>query len=200
MPANISVKGTPTCAASGGATCGTVTVSGATPPVVSSTISALPSGGSVTFTIETSTPTSASYTNTATIAPGSGVTDGNTTTTSSATTTVAATYGPSKTVQNITTGESTAGTTDNASPGDVLQYALSFTNTTSVPISSFKFTDPTPTNTTYVSGACGTLPSGVTSCAVAGPAAGAVGTVTWTFGGTIAPGSTVTATMRVKVI
>ena len=196
VPSGIIVNGTPTCAAAGGATCGAVAVSGQT---VTSTITTLPSGGSVTFTIDAKSSTNATYTNTATIAPGTGVTNGNTATTSSATTTVAATYGPNKTVQNITTGESTAGTSDNASPGDVLQYGLSFTNTTNAPVTSFKFTDTIPTNTTFAAATYGTLPSGVTSAAIAAPAVGATGVVTWTFVGTIAVGSTVTATLRVTV-
>jgi uncharacterized repeat protein (TIGR01451 family) len=69
-----------------------------------------------------------------------------------------------KTVQNITTGEAAGLTTDTAKPGNVLQYQLTFSNTTGGPLSNFALNDSIPTNTTYVAGSatCATNNTGLT--------------------------------------
>ncbi len=109
-----------------------------------------------------------------------------------------------KTVQNLTTGESSGLTSDTAKPGNVLQYTLSFTNTTGGTLTGVSFKDSIPANTTYVSSACGSLATGITACSatytapVVGPPAVA-GYVTWTLTGTMANAATQTVTMNVTV-
>ena len=193
VPTGLAIKGTPTCAAAGGAICGTVTTSGQN---VTSTITTLPSGSSVTFTIDTTTTTAATYTNTATIAPPSGTSDPNVRT-STATTTVGG-NGISKTVRNVTSSGS-AVTANGAVPNDILEYAVTYTNLTGSSITAFAFRDATPTPTTFVSIACGALPTGITSCTTTQPAVGNTGTVSWAFAGTLASGATLTASFRVRV-
>jgi uncharacterized repeat protein (TIGR01451 family) len=195
VPAGLVISGTPSCgSATGGAVCGAVSVAGNT---VTSTIATFPAFGSVAFSISAKAPnpSSSSYTNTATLTPTSG-----SAVTSSLTTTVAQSNGLNETVRNITKGDSTGVTTNVASPGDTLEFALSFTNTTSAALSNFKFSTPLPANVTFATAACGSLPSGVTSCTTATPAVGGTGTVTFTFAGSLATGSTLTATIRVAVI
>ena len=128
LPAGLTIEGTPACATtSGGAVCGTVTVTGQT---VASTIASLPAGASVTFSINALAAAAKSYANTATITKAAGTSNSTPTLTSSSVSTlVAAGSGFSKTVRNVTTN-ATAGTTGVAKPGDQLEYALSFSNTT----------------------------------------------------------------------
>ncbi|MBD5605852.1 MAG: hypothetical protein IAI48_12310 [Candidatus Eremiobacteraeota bacterium] len=192
VPAGLTINGKPTCAASGGAVCGTVTVSGNT---VSSTIGTFPSGSQVTITILATAGANASYTNTATLTPPSG---GGAAVTSSLTTTVAQANGISKTVRNVTTG-TPAGTADIAVPNNQLEYALTMQNTTGFAIHGVTISDPLPAQTTFLSATCGTLPTGVTSCAVTSPAVGTTGTVTFTYTGTLAAGSSLTALIETLV-
>jgi uncharacterized repeat protein (TIGR01451 family) len=109
-----------------------------------------------------------------------------------------------KTVKNLTTGEASGLTADIAVPGNTLQYTLSFTNTTGGTLTGVSFKDFIPTNTTYVSSACGSLATGITACSatytppVVGPPAVA-GYVTWTLTGTMANSATQTVTMNVTV-
>jgi len=109
-----------------------------------------------------------------------------------------------KTVRNLTTGESSGLTADTASPGNTLQYTLSFTNSTGGTLTGVSFKDSVPTNTTYVSSACGSLATGITACSavytppVVGPPAVA-GYVTWTLTGTMANAAVQTVTMNVTV-
>jgi uncharacterized repeat protein (TIGR01451 family) len=100
-----------------------------------------------------------------------------------------------KTVRNLTTNESSGLTADIALPGQTLQYTLSFTNTTGAALTGVSFRDTIPTNTTYVSAACGTLASGITACS----AAYAAPIVTWTLTGTLANGATQIVTLNVTV-
>ena len=198
VPAGLAIKGTPACVAVAPATCGTVSVSGQN---VTSTIASIGSGGKVTFTIATAPPASgyaAAYTNTATITPPSYLTDSNPVVTSSLTTTVAQNNGFSKTVRNVTAGESTAGTSDTAKPGDVLEYAVTFTNLTGAALTAPSLSDAVPAQTTYVanSATCSIVPAGSLSCTPAYVS----GVVTWTIaGGTLPPNAVVTAVFRVTV-
>jgi uncharacterized repeat protein (TIGR01451 family) len=196
VPTGITIVGTPKCAVTtGSAACGTVSVSGQT---VSSTITTLPSGSSVTFTVEGSSSASASYTNTATITPPSGVTDPNPTS-SSATTVVAASNGVIKTVANVTQG-GTPSTQNTANPGDTLQYTLTYTNQTGIALQNFAMQDATPANTTFVSASCVTpLPSGITACTVTSPSVGGTGNVSWTYSGALANGGVASFVLRVQV-
>ena len=193
MPTGVTVIGTPTCgSATGGAACGTVTSSSTN---VTVTIATLPANGSVTIAIEATAAAGGSFTNTATATPPGSTASPSS---SSLTTAVATSNGLVKTVRDVTTGETSGSSSDNGNPGDTLEYSLTFTNTTSGTLSGFVFTDATPTNTTFVSATCGTLPSGVT-CAPTGPTVGTAGTVKFTFSGNVAAGATISGLLRVKI-
>ncbi len=75
VPAGITGVNASCGSATGGAACGSVSTMGNS---VTSTITTLPSGGSVTFTITGTAPASGSLSNTATVAVPSGTTDSNT--------------------------------------------------------------------------------------------------------------------------
>jgi uncharacterized repeat protein (TIGR01451 family) len=88
----------------------------------------------------------------------------------------------------------------NAAPGSVIAYTITYQNTGSTTLNNLKIVDATPAFTVFGASACGTLGSGLTGCTVSGkPAAGAAGTVEWTFTGTLAPGATGTVTLNVLV-
>jgi len=189
VPAGITILRA-TCLGSGGATCTTATISGQT---VSTTIGSLPINSSVVLGIYGRDATLAigTTTNTAILASSSG-----TPFTASATTQVVANT-VTKTVANITQGTS-ATSADFGRPGDVLEYALSYTNSTNLSLSGFTLQDTIPANTTYVAGsaACTAVPTGLT-CTPAGPTAGAL---SWTLsGGSLAPGKTVTVLFHATI-
>jgi uncharacterized repeat protein (TIGR01451 family) len=197
VPAGLAIKGTVACAPVAPATCGTVSVSGQN---VTSTIASIGVGGKVTFTINTAPPATgyaSSYTNTATIVPPSYLTNTGTTT-ASLTTSVAQSYGLNKTVRNVTAGEATGGTSNTAKSGDVLEYALTFTNLTGTGLSTTTISDTLPAQTTYVAGSatCSIAPAAGLTCTPAFSA----GVVTWTISGGALPASAVvTATFRATV-
>ena len=88
----------------------------------------------------------------------------------------------------------------NAAPGTMLAYTITYQNTGSTTLNNLKIVDATPAFTVFGSGACGTLGNGLSGCTISGkPAAGAAGTVEWTFTGTLAPGATGTVTLNVLV-
>ena len=195
LPAGVTVTGTPTCAVtSGAAACGGVSNTG---NVVSSSISALPANSSVTFTITATAAAAGSYPNTASITPPSGVTDPNPTT-SSVTTNVAAANGVIKTVANVTTGTAATQGADTGRPGDVLEYTLTYTNTTGQTLNGFTFNDAIPARTTYVAGsAVCNVPA--TGCTIAPTATGATTTaVRWSLPA-LANGGTFTVAFRVRI-
>ncbi len=202
-------------------------------PISDSTTTPTVSSVTLTFTVKIKPPSgSQTYNNSATTtatAPASGFGNANSKTTTDASqsgtnpdpagngnpgsenvTTPVTVIGQSfltKTVQNITTGEAAGLTADTASPGNVLQYSIAYSNTTGGPLSNFVIKDPIPTNTTYVTGsaACPTVPGGVT-CTAAYTAAngGTPAFVTFTFGGGTVPsytgsGSQIVVTFRVTV-
>jgi uncharacterized repeat protein (TIGR01451 family) len=158
------------CAAAGGATCGAANVAG---NAVTSTITALPLGGSVTFTI-TGTATGASaVTNTATIAAPAGVTDPTpANNTSSVTTTVLA---PDLTLAKTHAGNFTLGANGT--------YTITVSNGGTAPTSGVvTMTD--------------TLPAGLGFVSAAGTGWGcgfATGTVTCTTSNAIAPAASAPA-------
>jgi uncharacterized repeat protein (TIGR01451 family) len=196
IPSNLTIEGAPSCAVtSGAAVCGAVSVAGQN---VTSTITTLPSGASVTFSVNVKPTVTASYTNTATVAPPAGTTDQNPLT-SAATTVVTTTSGFTKTVKDITSGETTGVGADNGKPGDTLEYDLSFTNTTGTSLTNFVVNDPTPANTTFVSASCGALPAGITACNITSPAVGAAGAVRYTYTGTLANNAVATFVLDVKI-
>ncbi|NOT33723.1 MAG: DUF11 domain-containing protein [Candidatus Eisenbacteria bacterium] len=88
----------------------------------------------------------------------------------------------------------------NARPGDVLTYTITYTNLGPAPLSSIVINDATPAWTTFDSGGCGALGSGLSGCGLTvSPAVGAAGAVRWTLTGALAPGASGSVTFRVRV-
>jgi uncharacterized repeat protein (TIGR01451 family) len=106
----------------------------------------------------------------------------------------------SKSVRNVTQGTA-AGTSNTAKPGDVLEYAIAYTNPAGGALSSIVITDATPAFTTFQSASCVTpLPANVTTCTVTTqPAVNGSGSVVWTLGGTLAAGASGTVRYQVQV-
>ncbi len=106
------------------------------------------------------------------------------------TTTVTATPNSSlaKAVKNVTTGGSFA-TTANASPGDILEYQLTYTNTGNVPLTNVEITDVIQAKQTFVGGSC------TPACTGTGTAANPL---KWTFASVGVGGSQV-MTFRVTL-
>jgi uncharacterized repeat protein (TIGR01451 family) len=104
-----------------------------------------------------------------------------------------------KEVRNVT--KSGAWTMSNqASPGEILEYRITYLNTGSTPISALAINDMTPAFTTFVSGACGLpLPASLTVCNVTAPAVAASGPIKWLFTGSLEPAATGTVSYVVKV-
>ena len=105
-----------------------------------------------------------------------------------------------KSVRNVTLG-TPAGTSNTARPGDVLEYAITYTNSGSGALSAIVITDATPAFTSFQAAACGApLPAAITSCNVTTqPAVNASGSVVWTLGGSLAAGGTGTVLYTVRV-
>jgi len=132
---------TASCGApTGGAVCGAVNVAGNN---VTSTITTLPSGASVTFTINGTAPADGftSLTNTASAAPPTGVTDPDPSdNTSTATTSVIA----SADVSIVKTGP------PNATPGISVTFALAISNNGPSTAQAVQIADPTPPGLVFV--------------------------------------------------
>ena len=182
---------TATCVPNGTATCGAVV---ATPTSVTSTITSISAGSSVTFTINGLTSVLGPVTNLATV---TSATKGVPNASGSATTNVIiapVTFG--KTVQNLTSGTA-VGTANTALPGDSLQYALNFTNSSGVTLHGISLSDQLPSRVTFVSASCGTLPAGVTCIT---PSPNALGLIVFSYSGSLAPSVALSAVVVVKVI
>ncbi len=176
VPAGVTAV-TANCVPAGAAACGTVSVVG---NLVTSTITTLPSGGSVTFTISGTAPTSgASVANTATITPAAGTTDPNiTNNTNTATTT-------------LTPAQLTTTKTATPNPfvvGQAARYDITVRNTG-------------PGVTTAPVVIADTLAAGITLASASGTSWNCVGTtaLTCTFTGTLAAGASTTLTLNVNV-
>ncbi|MEO7432027.1 MAG: hypothetical protein ABIR62_08380 [Dokdonella sp.] len=177
LPAGITAVtatcGTPT----GGAACGAVNVAGST---VTSTITTLPNGGSVTFTINGTAPlTGASISNTATANPPAGTTDP---TPANNTSTVATTLLPAQLTVTKTA------TPNPFVVGQPAEYTITVKNT------------GTGTSNDPITVA-DTLPTGITLAGFAGSNWTCTGTTTLscTFSGTLAPNAIATLTLTVDV-
>ena len=107
-----------------------------------------------------------------------------------------------KQVQNLTTGSPPA-TSNNAVPGNTLQYQLSLSNQGSSSLATVVVNDTTPAFTQFVSAACpapAALPAGLTACSVTvQPTLGGQGALQWTFTGTLASGGQTAVTFQVQV-
>lgn len=108
----------------------------------------------------------------------------------------------SKQVNNITQGGAAA-TSNNALPGNLLQYQLTLSNAGSKPLTQVVVNDATPAYTTFTSASCpatSSLPVGLTACAVSTqPAAGGQGAIVWTFTGSLNPGAQAVVSYQVTV-
>jgi len=88
-----------------------------------------------------------------------------------------------------------------ALPGDNLVYAITYSNNSSGSLTNIVINDATPTFTTFVSAACGTLGAGLTGCSVTTqPAAGATGSVQWTLAGALSSVGSGTVTYTVQIL
>jgi uncharacterized repeat protein (TIGR01451 family) len=106
----------------------------------------------------------------------------------------------SKTVRNVTQGGG-ALTLNTARPNDILEYTVTYLNTSGGTVNTIVITDATPSFTQYLSAACGgPLPANLTGCSVTTqPAVNGTGTVVWTFTGTLVASGTGTVSFQVRV-
>jgi uncharacterized repeat protein (TIGR01451 family) len=87
-----------------------------------------------------------------------------------------------------------------AKSGDTLLYTITYSNVSSGTVSNIVVSDITPNYTTFVSGACGTLPSGITACAITTqPSVGATGPINWTLTGSLSPSASGQVTFTVRI-
>lgn len=87
-----------------------------------------------------------------------------------------------------------------AQPGDSITYTITYTNVGSRPLSQLKIQDATPAYTVFNSALCGALPTGITACTVSvQPAAGAAGSITWEFTGSLAAAASGSVTFSVTL-
>jgi uncharacterized repeat protein (TIGR01451 family) len=105
-----------------------------------------------------------------------------------------------KTVRNVTQG-GVAGTSNQARPGDTLEYVITYANLSSGPITNIVINDSTPSFTVNVNAVCGVLPPNLLApCTVTQPGAGASGAYQWAIpNGSLAPGQSGTVTFTVTV-
>ena len=117
-----------------------------------------------------------------------------------------------KEVRNTTQGTSEFGVTNQAKPGDVLEYRIRYSNTTPSPISHLVINGVTPAFTSFVSATADVTPAGLSACQKTTPASdmpvlcsaadkaeGRKGALQWQFDGTLTPGATGTVLYQVKV-
>lgn len=86
-----------------------------------------------------------------------------------------------------------------ARPGDLITYTITYTHHGTDPLTQIVIQDYTPTFTTFVSAATGTLPTALTGVVITDPGAGAAGGLKWTFAGTLNPGGIGTVSFVVAV-
>jgi uncharacterized repeat protein (TIGR01451 family) len=119
-----------------------------------------------------------------------------------------------KEVRNVTQGVAAFGVSNQAKPGETLEYRITYTNNSAAPISSMTVNDTTPSYTSFVGASAGTTPATLTSCTKNTPgnalpaagvpcasaqAEGGTGPIEWRFVGTVQPGGTGWVLFRVKV-
>jgi uncharacterized repeat protein (TIGR01451 family) len=87
-----------------------------------------------------------------------------------------------------------------ALPGSTLTYTITYRNDSTGPLSTITVNDATPAFTTFVGASCGSLPANLTACSVStSPALGGLGSIIWTFTGTLAPAAQGTVSFSVQV-
>jgi uncharacterized repeat protein (TIGR01451 family) len=103
-----------------------------------------------------------------------------------------------KEVRNVTTAGA-FGSNNAALPGQVLEYRITYTNPGSSALLSVVINDATPAFTTFLIAACGPNVPNIICSVTTQPGAGGTGSLVWTLGGTLAPGSQSTVTYQVTV-
>ena len=118
-----------------------------------------------------------------------------------------------KEVRNVTTGGAW-GTSNQARSGQVLEYRVTYTNTTTSPMTKVMIGDSAPAYTVFQSAAAGTVPGDLGACTMNTPAnpapaaavdcatvqpVGGTGAIRWLFDGRLNPGASGDVGFRVKV-
>jgi uncharacterized repeat protein (TIGR01451 family) len=105
-----------------------------------------------------------------------------------------------KSVRNVTQGGAVT-TTGSARPNDVLEYTITYTNTSGGPVTAIVVTDATPAFTTYLAATCNApLPASLTACNVTSqPAVNAAGSVVWTLTGSLLSNGSGSVSYTVRV-
>jgi len=99
---------------------------------------------------------------------------------------------------------------DNALPGAVLTYTVTFQNRSTQPLSNIVIDDATPPFTQFVAADVGALPANLSACTKTTPAGGPVpcanaqtaggrGNLRWQFGGSLQPGASGSVTFQVQI-
>jgi hypothetical protein len=117
-----------------------------------------------------------------------------------------------KEVRNLTQGVTAFGASNQARPGDTLEYRIRYRNTSLAALDEFTIDVDTPGFTTYVSALTETTPASLTACHKTTPAnatavdcavveqvVGNKGAVKWRFTGALAAGESGAVLFRVKV-
>ncbi len=90
-----------------------------------------------------------------------------------------------------------------ALPGENLIYTITYTNTSSRPLTSLIITDATPVFSTFISVSCGTPPAGLVCTPPAAPTTapppGGTGPIIWGFSGSLLPGASSSVQFTVRV-
>ena len=86
-----------------------------------------------------------------------------------------------------------------AKSGEIITYTIQYQNKGVDSITTLVIKDGTPMFTSMVDANYGTLPANLLTCTIVKPSAGQVGLITWTFTGTLNPGSSGTVSFRVTV-
>jgi len=106
-----------------------------------------------------------------------------------------------KAVRNVTQGGAT-GTSNSAKPGDVLEYIVTYSNSSNAALATINVADVTPAFTRFVSASCMAMPypNNITACAVSvQPAMNGTGAIQWQLTGSLAPGTTGSVLFRVTL-
>jgi uncharacterized repeat protein (TIGR01451 family) len=107
-----------------------------------------------------------------------------------------------KSVRNVTQGGA-VGTSNSARPGDVLEYVITYTNSSaSAILTTINLADVTPAFTTFVSAGCMVMPypNNITACSVTtAPSVGGMGAIQWQLTGSLAPSRSGFVVFRVTV-